>query len=175
MPRRNQPGGFHCRHRPRFQKAIQRPFGKCSLLLRRVRGQKIHAFLRKLPLEGRRQRGAVRPRLIHFIDEDENRNFVFFQQPPQSAGMPLRAVRAADDQNRRVQHLKRALHLTGKIHMPRGIQQRDGRALPGQLRLLGEDGDAPLPLLGIGIQKGVPVIHPPQPPQPSGAKEHGLR
>ena len=30
--------------------------------------------------------------------------------------------------------------------MPRGVQKGESGACPGQLRLLGEDGDAPLPL-----------------------------
>ena len=32
----------------------------------------------------------------------------------------------------------------------------------GKHRLLGEDGDAPLPLQAVGIQKGVPVVYPAQ-------------
>ena len=44
--------------------------------------------------------------------------------------------------------------------MSRGVQQGDGHGLQGEHRLLGEDGDAPLPLLGVRIQKGVPVVHP---------------
>ena len=46
--------------------------------------------------------------------------------------------------------------------MSRGVQQGDGHGLQGEHRLLREDGDAPLPLLGVSVQKGVPVVHPAQ-------------
>ena len=46
--------------------------------------------------------------------------------------------------------------------MARGVQQGDGQVPQGELRLLGEDGDAPLPLHLVGVQKGVPVVHPAQ-------------
>ena len=49
--------------------------------------------------------------------------------------------------------------------MARGIQQGDLRVLEREHRLLGEDGDAPLPLHGIRVQKGVLVVHPAQLPQ----------
>ena len=58
--------------------------------------------------------------------------------------------------------------------MARGVQQGDGEVPQGQNGLLGEDGDAPLPLLGIGIQKGVLVVHPAQGAQLSAAKEKPL-
>ena len=86
------------------------------------------------------------------------------QQPPQGAGVALDAVGAADNQHGVVQHGQGALHLGGEVHMPRGVQQGEDGVPPGELRLLGEDGDAPLPLLGVGVQKGVPVVHPAQLP-----------
>ena len=76
--------------------------------------------------------------------------------------MALYAVGTADDQNGAVQHLQRTLHLRRKIHVSRSIQQRNAGTLRFQQRLLGEDGDASLPLKGIGIQKCVLVIHTPQ-------------
>ena len=79
--------------------------------------------------------------------------------------MALDAVSAADHQNGAVQHLERSLHLRGEINMPWGVQQGEGCSPIGELRLLGKDGDASLPLLSICIQKGVPMIHSPQLPQ----------
>ena len=49
--------------------------------------------------------------------------------------------------------------------MPWGVQQGEGCSPIGELRLLGEDGNASLPLLSICIQKGVLMIYPPQLPQ----------
>ena len=52
--------------------------------------------------------------------------------------------------------------------MARGVQQR-GLLLPqGEHRLLGVDGDAPLPLQLVRVQEGVPVVHPAQGPDAAG-------
>ena len=87
------------------------------------------------------------------------------QQPPEGAGVGLDPVGAADHQNGAVQHLKRPLRLGGEVHMARRVQQGDLRVRQGKHRLLGEDGDAPLPLHGVRVQKGVLVVHPAQAPQ----------
>ena len=58
--------------------------------------------------------------------------------------------------------------------MARGVQQGDGEVPQGQDGLLGEDGDTPLPLLGIGIQKGVLVVYPAQGAQLPAAEEKPL-
>ena len=88
--------------------------------------------------------------------------------------MGLDAVGAADDQHGAVQHPEGPLRLGGEVHMAGGVQQRHFRVSYGQQRLLGEDGDAPLPLDGIRIQKGVPVVHPAQLPQCPAAVEQRL-
>ena len=82
--------------------------------------------------------------------------------------MALHAVGAADHQDGVVQHLQRPLHLRGEIHVPRRIQQRYLHLAQRQHRLLGEDGDAPLPLQLEGVQKGVLMVHPPQLPDAAG-------
>ena len=46
--------------------------------------------------------------------------------------------------------------------MAGGVQQGDLHFGQAEHRLLGKDGDAPLPLHGIGIQKGVLMVHPAQ-------------
>ena len=88
--------------------------------------------------------------------------------------MALHPVRRADEQHRIVQYLERPLHLGGEVHVAGGIQQGELRPLPAQPGLLGEDGDAPLPLLDVGVQERVPVVHPPQLPDPAGQVQHGL-
>ena len=71
----------------------------------------------------------------------------------------MQSVRAADDQNRIVEHLQRALHLGRKIHMTWCIKQYKADIIYSKNRLLGEDRDAALSLERIGIQKSVPVVH----------------
>ena len=58
--------------------------------------------------------------------------------------------------------------------MAGGIQQSQLQRAPGQPGLLGEDGDAPLPLLLIGVQHGVLVVHPPQLPSLAAEVEQSL-
>ena len=58
--------------------------------------------------------------------------------------------------------------------MSRGVQQGDLHILQGQHRLLGKDGDAPLPFQSVGVQKGVGMVHPPQPPQRPAPVEQRL-
>ena len=121
------------------------------------------------------QGGPVRPGQIHLVDKEEHRDLVTLQQPPKGAGVGLHTVGAADDQHRAVQHLQRPLHLCRKVHMTRGIQNLKLHIIYGQAGLLGKDGDPPLPLQAVGIQKGVPVIHPAQLAQLAAPVEHGLR
>ena len=81
----------------------------------------------------------------------------------------------ADHQHGGIQHLEGPLHLPGEVHVARGVQQGDLRLRQGQQGLLGEDGDAPTALLLVGVQEGVPVVHPAQSPQLAGGVEQGLR
>ena len=99
---------------------------------------------------------------------------IALQQPPQGPGVPLHPVRPADDQDGAVQHLESTLHLAGEVHMARGVQQGDLYTGQRQHRLLGKNGDAPGPLQGVRVQKGVAVVHPPQLPQRPRPVEHGL-
>ena len=79
--------------------------------------------------------------------------------------MPLHAVRAADDQHGAVQHAEHALRFRRKVHVPRRIHQCNLPIPPRKPRLLGENGNAPLAFLLVGVQKRVPVIHAPLPAQ----------
>ena len=88
--------------------------------------------------------------------------------------MALDAIRAADDQNGIIQHLQRPLHLRGKIHMAGGVHQRQLRFRQLQPGQLGENGDAPLPLQRIVVQKGVLVIYPAQTADAAARVEQAL-
>ena len=96
-------------------------------------------------------RPLVRPAQVHLVDKEEGGHAVALQQPPEGGGVALDAVGAADDQNGAVQHLEGPLHLRGEVHVAWGIQEGHLHLLPGKFRLLGENGDAPLPLQGVGI------------------------
>ena len=76
--------------------------------------------------------------------------------------MRLNAVGAADDQDRAVQNGHGALGLGGEIHVPRRVYQRHGQVLRLKARLLGKDGNAPLTLQIMGIQKRIPMVNPSQ-------------
>ena len=96
------------------------------------------------------------------------------QQTPEGFGVALDPVRPADDQDGIVQHLQGPLHLGGKIHMPRGVQQGDPGIPLVKNRLLGKNRDAPAPFQAVGVQECVLVIHPAQTPDAARPVEQGL-
>ena len=120
------------------------------------------------------QRRPVRARQIHLVDEQECGHLIPLQQVPQRPGMALYAVSTGDHQHGAVQHLQRPLHFGGKVYMARGVQQRHPGISQFQHRLLGENGDAPLALHGVGIQKSVLMVHPAQAADGSGPVQQGL-
>ena len=89
--------------------------------------------------------------------------------------MALDPVGAADHQHRIVQHLDRPLGLRRKIHMAGGVQPGNLGIPCAEQSLFGKNRDAPGPLQAVGVQEGIPVIHPPQLADGAGAVEHGLR
>ena len=161
---------------PVLQVALQRVLvadgGLLLYLLRR--GGKVHAPLVQTAFQFGEQGVPVRPGQIHLVDKEKGGHPVPLQQLPQGVGVALHPVGAADDQNGAVQHLEGALHLGGEVGVAGGVQQGELRPLQGENGLLGEDGDPPLPLHGVGVQKGVLVIHPPQLFQPPAGVEQPL-
>ena len=109
--------------------------------------------------EIRHQGRAVRARKIHFIDKQECGDLAVGQKAPECFRVALDAVRAADYQHRIIERLKRALHLRRKIDVPGGIEQVIFRRVRAQHRLLGKNGDPPLPLEIVRIEERVSVIH----------------
>ena len=116
------------------------------------------------------QRRPVCACQIHLVDEQERRHLIPFQQVPQCPGVALYAVSTGDHQHGAVQHLQRSFHFGREVYMARGVQQRHTGLPQFQHRLLGKDGNAPLPLHGVGVQKGVLMIH----PDGSGPVQQGL-
>ena len=88
----------------------------------------------------------VRTRQVHLVEKQQGRDVVAAQELPESLGVGLYAVGAADDQNRIVRHGHGPLGLGGEIYVARGVDQGDRETLRLKPRLLGEDRDAPRPL-----------------------------
>ena len=135
--------------------------GKALVLIRRgVR--EVHAALAQTASQLVHDCGFLAAGQVHLGHKDEAGHPVAPQQAPERLRMGLHAVRAADDQQRAVEHLQAALRLRREIDMSRRVQQRQLAVPEGQHRLLGEDRDAALALETVGIQKAVPVIDAPQ-------------
>ena len=172
----NQGGQVRVIQLPRLQVALHQRLIAQSGVLQHVlpRAGKVGAAVAQPRPELAEQPIPLRARLIHLVDEEEGGDMVALQQLPQGLGVPLHPVRTADQQHRAVHHLHRPLRLGGEVHVARGVQQGELPLPPAQPGLLGEDGDAPLPLLLLGIQKGVAVVHPAQPAHRPGAVQHRL-
>ena len=169
------PSGNRLGHGPVGKRPPRQIVGHQPLAAQRQRlrvGVGGHTARMQFFLQFVQQRGAVGARLVHLVDEQKGRDPVPLQQPPQRFGVALHACRAADDQHGVIQHRQRPLHFGGKIRVARGIQQRQGGVRQRQPRLLGKDGDPPAALQRVVVQKGVPVVHPPGPPQRPGAVQH---
>ena len=76
--------------------------------------------------------------------------------------MGLNSVGTADDQQRTIQHRHCPFCLCSEICVTGRIHQGDVQMLRGKPCLLGENGNAPFPFQGVGVQEGIPVIYPPQ-------------
>ena len=134
----------------------------------------IHAAVGELGTELAQQDLPPQGVEVHFIEEEEGGYPVPGEELPEGAAVALDAVRPADDEDGAVQHGKDPLRLGGEVHMAGGVQQLDPRVPGGEGGLLRIDGDAPLPLLDVGIQEGVPVVHPAQLADGAALVEQGL-
>ena len=89
----------------------------------------------KLGLQRSHQRCHVVVGNIHLVDEDKRRNMISFQQVPDRMRMRLHAVDAADQYDRVVQHLQRALHFRTEVDVAGCVQQCEFSLLPREHRL----------------------------------------
>ena len=112
--------------------------------------------------------------LVHLVDKEKDGHPRLLQQLPQGLGVALDPVSGTDHQDGAVQHLQGPLRLGGEVHVSRGVHQGQLQVPPAQDGLFGIDGDAPLPLQLLGVQKGVPVVHPAQAADVARQIEHGL-
>lgn len=96
------------------------------------------------------------------------------QQPPERARVALHAVRAAHNEDRRIEYRERALRFAGEIHMARRIENGYGAVFPCEPRLLREDRDAALALLRVSVEKSVRMVDAAQTPKRAGGIEKRL-
>src|SRR4051794_1997564 len=62
---------------------------------------------------------------IHLIDERDARNIILVGLAPDGLRLRLHASNCIKNSNRAVQHAKGPLNFSGKIHVPRGINDID--------------------------------------------------
>ena len=67
------------------------------------------------------------------------------------AGLRHRAVHRVDQDQHRIDHRQHALDLATEVGMARGVDDVDAVAVPGDRGVLGQDGDAALLLLVVGV------------------------
>ena len=96
------------------------------------------------------------------------------QQPPERARVALHTIRAAHNENRRIEYRERALRFAGKVHMARRIEKGYGAVFPCESRLLGKDRDAALALLRVSVEKSVRMVDAAQTPKRAGGIEKRL-
>ena len=142
--------------------------------LLRVGVGEVHARAAQMRAQVGHERRAVRARQVHLRHEHEHRHPVASQQLPERFRVRLHTVRAADDEHGVVEHLQRALHLGGKVHVPRRVEQRDRRVAQRQARLPREDRDAARTLERVRVQMCVFVVHAPEVPDGARAVEQRL-
>ena len=180
MPLRNCPCQHVVLQYSLFQKLLQQSFithGQffpvcfpSSFCLR----SKLLAPAIQLRLQSGKESFPVRPGLVHLVYKKKHGDAVLLQELPECLHMPLHAIRTADNQKGIIQNLKRTFHLRAEIHMSRGVQQSDLQPLPGDLRLFGENRNAPFPFHGKVIQKCILVIHSAQLPNPAAGIQHSF-
>ena len=88
------------------------------------------------------------------------------------ARLGQRPLGGVDEEQHAVDHAERALHLTAEVGVARRVDQVDAHAVPGDRSGLGEDGDAPLALLVVGVHHplddGLVLL------EGAGGAEHGV-
>ena len=111
---------------------------------------------------------------VDLVQKEENRNMVAFQQPPHGFSMALHALGAGNNQNGVVHDRYGALHFGGEVHVARGIQPVDGIVAQLEACLPGKNGDAALLFQGMGIKKGILMIHTAQAADGAGKVQYAL-
>ena len=90
---------------------------------------------------------GIRAGLVHLVDEANARHLVLISLAPHGLRLRLHTGNSVKAGHRAVEHTQRALHLSGKVHVARRIDDVDALVLPGAGRRGRRDRDAALLLL----------------------------
>ena len=118
-----------------------------------------HRSAAKFFLHVRHGSEEVRPDAVHLVDKADAGNLVLVGLVPHRLGLGLHAAHRTDDGHRSIQHPQGALHLGGKVHVARSVDDVNLVVPPpggGGRRL---DGDAPLLLLAHPVHGGGSVVN----------------
>ena len=88
---------------------------------------------------------------VDLVDGDDGPEPQRQRLPGDEAGLRHRPLRRVHQDQHPVHHAKDPLHLAAEIGVARGIHDVDLGALPAHRRVLGQDGDAPLPLQRVRV------------------------
>ena len=98
---------------------------------------------------------GVGARAVDLVDDDHDGQTGVDGVTQHEAGLGHRALEGVDEQQGAVGHLEHALHLAAEVGVARGVDDVDLDVLVLDGDVLGEDGDATLALLVVGIQDAV--------------------
>ncbi len=96
--------------------------------------------------------------LVDLIDDHENRQTQVQGTLQHETCLGHRTLEGIYQKNRTVYHLQNTLYLTAEIRMARGIYDIDLDALVAHCSVLGQNGNASLPLNGVGVHDTDPHL-----------------
>ena len=95
---------------------------------------------------------GIGTRAVDLIDDDHDRKAGVDGMTQHEPGLGHRTLKRIDQQQGTIRHAQHALDLAAKIGMARGIKNVNLHALVLDGDVLGQDGDAALALLVVGVQ-----------------------
>ena len=96
---------------------------------------------------------------VELVDEDDARDFRLVRVAPVGFRLRLHAAGTAEHADAAVEHLQRAVHLDGEVHVSGGVDDVQAVALPLAAGGGGLDRDAALALLLHEVGGGFTVVH----------------
>ena len=98
---------------------------------------------------------GIGTRTIDLVDDNHDREARVNGVTKHEAGLRHRALEGVDEQEGAVGHLEHALHLAAKVGVARSVDDVDLDVLVLNGDVLGQDGDAALALLVVGVKNTV--------------------
>ena len=104
--------------------------------------------------------------LIHLVDEADTRNRILVSLTPHGFGLRFHAFLAVEDGDGAIEHAQGALHLSGEVHVARGVDDVDlelivhvvGLTMPEAGGCSGLNGDAALLLLSHEVHRRSAIV-----------------